>query len=120
MATLQRLPALRVLERLPVPVVAVTDEGTILFANDALAGLLGYPRDALQSMKFSEIFKATAETDGTVSFIHGHADSLVGLLHADGGTVRALMSRSALQRADDVIALVTFQDLSEQLWLQGR
>lgn len=50
MATLQRLLALRVLERLPVPVVAVTNEGTIPFTNEARATLLGYPQDALQSM----------------------------------------------------------------------
>jgi hypothetical protein len=34
--------------------------------------------------------------------------------------VRAVMSRSALQRADDQVALITFQDLTEQLWLEGR
>jgi hypothetical protein len=30
------------------------------------------------------------------------------------------MSRSALIRADDSIALATFQDLTEQLWLDER
>jgi hypothetical protein len=30
------------------------------------------------------------------------------------------MSKSALTRADDEIALATFQDLTEQLWLDER
>jgi hypothetical protein len=30
------------------------------------------------------------------------------------------MSKSALIRADDDIALATFQDLTEQLWLDSR
>ncbi|MGA8330512.1 MAG: histidine kinase, partial [Mycobacterium sp.] len=34
-----------------------------------------------------------------------------------GSTVRALMSKSALRRADDKIALATFQDLTEHLWV---
>jgi hypothetical protein len=30
------------------------------------------------------------------------------------------MSKSALERADDRVALATFQDLTEQLWLDER
>jgi hypothetical protein len=35
-------------------------------------------------------------------------------------SVRALMSKSALMRTDDQIALATFQDLTEQLWADER
>jgi len=35
----------------------------------------------------------------------------------DGSTVRAKMSKSALLRGDDPVALATFQDLTEQLWV---
>jgi hypothetical protein len=42
---------------------------------------------------------------------------VVELAHQDGSRVRALMSRSARIRADDDIALATFRDLTEQLWL---
>jgi hypothetical protein len=48
------------------------------------------------------------------------ANEVVELAHRDGSSVRALMSRSALIRADDNIALATFQDLTEQLWLDER
>ena len=45
---------------------------------------------------------------------------IVELAHKDGSVVRALMSRSALMRTDDQIALATFQDLTEQLWADER
>jgi hypothetical protein len=38
---------------------------------------------------------------------------------ADGFTVRAKMSKSALLRGDDPLTLTTFQDLTEQLWTEG-
>ena len=44
---------------------------------------------------------------------------VVELAHKDGSVVRALMSKSAMTRADDQIALATFQDLTEQLWEAG-
>jgi hypothetical protein len=34
----------------------------------------------------------------------------------DGSVVRARMSRSALLRGDDRVALATFVDLTERLW----
>lgn len=120
MDTLRRLPALRVLGQLPVPVVAVTEEGTVLFANDAMAEMLGLTRDELQAKNFQDVFETPLESNGAVAELQRHANTLVRLSHADGSAVRAVMSRSALQRADDDIALVTFQDMTEHLWLHGR
>jgi PAS domain S-box-containing protein len=119
MDTLRRLPAVRVLDQLPVPVVAVTEEGTVLFANDAMAEMLGLTRDELQAMNFQDVFETPLQSNSAVAELQRHANTLVKLSHADGSVVRAVMSRSALQRADDDIALVTFQDLTEQLWARG-
>ncbi|MFZ3303852.1 MAG: histidine kinase, partial [Mycobacterium sp.] len=58
--------------------------------------------------------------ESAVSVVQGLANMVVELAHRDGTSVRALMSRSALIRADDDIALATFQDLTEQLWLDER
>ena len=51
------------------------------------------------------------------SVVDGLANMVVELAHNDGSTVRALMSRSALRPSDDEIALATFQDLTEYLWV---
>lgn len=53
-------------------------------------------------------------------FIRVHAHQLVELVHRDGSTVRATMSPSALLRADDTVALASFHDRTEELWLQDR
>lgn len=113
--TLQQMPALVVLERLPVPVLAVSEDGTILFANAAFGAMLGYAVQDVLKMKFDDVF-GVAPDDSVVSVVRAHADLLVELQHADGSTVRAKLSRSALLRGDDPVALATFQDLTEQLW----
>jgi PAS domain S-box-containing protein len=113
--TLQQLPALVVLERLPVPVLAVAEDGAILFANAAFGAMLGHPVDQVLAMKFHDVFQTPPE-ESVVSVVRANADLLVALKHADGSTVRAKLSRSALLRGDDPVALATFQDLTEQLW----
>jgi hypothetical protein len=54
-------------------------------------------------------------SESLLSVVHALANMIVELAHKDGSIVRALMSRSALMRADDQFALAVFQDLTEQL-----
>ncbi len=116
MEVLKELPALVLLERIPVPTLAVLQDGTIVFANTAFAEILGRDADEVVALKFHDIFHGTLETESVLSVVDGLANMVVELAHQDGTTVRALMSRSALRRADDAIALATFQDLTEELW----
>jgi PAS domain S-box-containing protein len=116
-ATLEQLPALVVLERIPVPVVAIAHDGTILFANGAFAVMLGHSREEILALKFPEVFHTLPTDESAVSVVRAHADLVVELRHVDGSTVRARMSKSALLRGDDTVALATFQDLTEQLWV---
>jgi PAS domain S-box-containing protein len=122
MAILKELPALVVLERIPVPVLAVAQDGAVLFANTAFSEMVGWPSDEVLSLKFDDIFHLppTTESESPISVVQAFANMVVELAHRDGSSVRALMSRSALIRADDNIALATFQDLTEQLWLDER
>ncbi len=121
MTTLKQLPALVVLERIPVPVLAIGDDGTILFTNSAFAQMVGYEPDEVLSLRFQEIFHQSPDSESSLlSFVHALANMVVQLAHKDGSVVRALMSRSAVMRADDKFALATFQDLTEQLWEEGR
>ena len=116
---LDQLPARLVLERIPVPSLAIARDGRILFANEAFAGMLGYSTDEVLAMDFSELFRAMPADESPISAIHKYADQLVELMHAEGAVIRARMSKSALRRDDDPLALATFHDLSEQLWAQG-
>jgi PAS domain S-box-containing protein len=118
-ALLDQLPARVILERMPVPVLAIGHDGSILFANGAFAAMLGYPADTVMSKKFIEIFSATPLDASPVLTVRNYANEIVALRHADGSTVRARMSKSALLREDDPLALATFEDMTEQLWLRG-
>jgi PAS domain S-box-containing protein len=118
MALLEELPALVVLERLPVPVLAIAEDGTILFANAAFAEMLGHTAEAVKSLKFRQIFHTMPADESAVSVVRAHADLIVELVHQDRSIVRARMSKSALLRGADPVALATFQDLTEQLWVE--
>jgi PAS domain S-box-containing protein len=120
MEVLTELPALVLLERIPVPTLAVLQDGTIVFANSAFAEILGRSAEEVLALKFHDIFYGALENESVLSLVDGLANMVVELAHRDGSTVRALMSRSAMRRADDAIALATFQDLTEALWANER
>ena len=104
---LRRLPAVVVLERIPVPTLAMARDGIILFANAAFAEMVGYAPDGLAGSVFPEIFRSGVDVLGNL---------VVELRHCEGWTVRARMSKSALMRRDDPVVLVTFDNLTDQRW----
>jgi PAS domain S-box-containing protein len=116
MDILTRLPAVVVLERLPVPTLAIARDGIILFANTAFAEMVGYRQDSLAGLAFPEIFHTVPAAVGALSGVDALANLVVELRHCDGWTVRAKMSKSALMRRDDPVVLVTFDNLTERLW----
>ena len=120
MTTLKQLPALVVLERIPVPVLAIGHDGSILFTNSAFAEMVGYEADEVLALRFEELFHEELPSESLLAGVHALANMVVELAHKDGSVVRALMSRSAVMRADDQFALAAFQDLTEQLWEEER
>ena len=113
---LTRLPAVVVLERIPVPTLAVARDGIILFANTAFADMLGYGQDSLAGLAFAEVFHTVPAALSAFSGVDALANLVVELQHCEGWTVRARMSKSALKRSDDPVVLVTFENLTERLW----
>jgi PAS domain S-box-containing protein len=111
------MPALVVLERLPTPALAVDRAGTILFANGAFCDMLGYLSNELLSMKFRDIFCGLPTIDGDAAPVRTDADGLVELAHKYGHSVWAYMSKSAMRRDEDTVALATFDDRTEEWWL---
>jgi PAS domain S-box-containing protein len=120
MTTLKQLPALVVLERIPIPVLAIEHDGGILFSNAAFAEMMGYEPEEVLSLRFHQIFHQAPATDSLLSTVHALANMVVELAHKDGSVVRAMMSKSAAMRADDQFVLAAFQDLTEQLWKDDR
>ena len=116
MDILMRLPAMVLLERIPIPTLAMARDGIILFANTAFAEMVGYLRDSLAGLAFPETFHTVPAALCALSGIDALANLVVELRHCEGWTVRARMSKSALMRRDDPVVLVTFEDLTERLW----
>jgi PAS domain-containing protein len=117
MEILSRLPAVVVLERFPIPSLAMTRHGIILFANTAFAEMVGYQQDSLAGRAFPEVFYTVPAALCALSGVDALANLVLELRHCEGWTVRARMSKSALMRRDDPVVLVTFGDLTEQLWV---
>lgn len=120
MEILTRLPAVVVLERFPIPSLAMTRDGIILFANTAFAEMTGYRQDGLAGLAFQEAFHTVPAALCALSGVDALANLVVELRHCGGWTVRARMSKSALMRRDDPVVLVTFEDLTERLWIDER
>ena len=115
-----RLPAVVVLERIPVPSLAMARDGILLFANSAFAEMVGHGQDTLVGLAFPEIFDTPPAVVGALSSVDALANLVVELRHSEGWTVRARMSKSALVRSDDPVMLVTFENLTERLWVDER
>jgi PAS domain S-box-containing protein len=116
MDMLRRLPAVVVLERFPVPTLAMARDGAVLFANTAFAEMVGYERDGLAESTFPEIFHTLPAALCALSGADALANLVVELRHSGGWTVRARMSNSPMVGRDDLVVLVTFDDLTERLW----
>ncbi len=120
MDILTRLPAVVVLERVPVPTLAMARDGIILFANTAFAEMVGHRQDRLAGQAFPEVFHTVPAALSALSGVDALANLVVELQHCEGWTVRARMSKSALMRRDDPVVLVTFENLTERLWVDER
>jgi PAS domain S-box-containing protein len=120
MDVLTRLPAVVVLEHIPLPSLAIARDGIILFANTAFADMVGYRQDRLAGSAFSQIFCAVPAAVNALSRVDALANLIVELRHCEGWAVRARMSKSALMRCDDPVVLVTAENLTERLWMDER
>ena len=81
---LTQLPAVVVLERIPVPTLAMARDGIILFANTAFAEMVGYRQDGLAGPAFPEIFHTVPAVVGALSGVDALANLVVELQHCEG------------------------------------
>jgi PAS domain S-box-containing protein len=117
MEVLRNLPAVVVLDRLTVPALATTRDGVILFANAAFAEMLGYAQDALTGSSFPEIFDTAPAYIEALSRLDAVSNMVMRLRHREGWTVHVAVSKSAMMRRDDPVLLVTFDNLTDRLWV---
>ncbi len=123
-ADLEQMPGLILLDRLPVPVMAVHRDGSIVFANPSFADMLGYPKKAVSALRLQDILYDKDADDVSAEQAHRELSSEPGsvkeFVHSDSTLVRATVSQSLLRRDDDTITLAVLHDLTERLWNNPR
>ena len=117
MAVLGDLTALPILEWMDVPVLALARDGTIVFANWAFADMLGHTPELILTLSYPEIFGPVADGHSPIAALQAKADQVVQLPHLDGTAVQAKVS-GTLVVAEDELALTTFDDMTEELWVE--
>ena len=108
----RQISALGVLAHYPVPVIAVADDGAVLFANTAFAHLLGCSCDAVTSISYEDIC-SVLPADETFLPVTRLGPSLMPLGQA---TFFVKMRRSAIPGAADSDAVAMFEELMKRLW----
>lgn len=116
---IEQIPALTLLDRLPMPIIAVgLDDGAVVYTNPATADLLGYP-DArsvnVQSLSSLMAAHAHARPSDCVAALNAaHTDgATIEWNHLGGFPIRTITSRFILVRDDDPVSLIGLVDVTE-------
>jgi PAS domain-containing protein len=100
-----------------VPVLALARDGTIVFANWAFADMLGQTPEWVLGLTYREIFGPVVGGDSPIAALTANADLVIQLAHLDGSSVQAKVSDTLLL-GDDEVALTSFDDMTDELWLE--
>ncbi|MGV9862345.1 PAS domain-containing protein [Rhodococcus koreensis] len=107
---LERLPALVLLRRVPVPVLVLDGGGVVVHANAAFELMLGYPEGALADRSITEFVDPESVASGAdvVARFQACAGRVIDLCHWNGFVVRATPSRAVPQPGTRALILVAF------------
>lgn len=114
---LSRLPAAVLFARLPVPLLAVNDEGVIVHCNAAMGVVTGRRTYELEGAGVgslvSEIAIGGVDVLESIRRLEG---SIVTIGRPDGFRAYARFSASLLSCDDDRFLIIAFEDVTEHLW----
>jgi PAS domain-containing protein len=117
---LRELPALTLLDRLPIPMLAVRLDGVVFYTNPALATMLGHQSDTISliGQRLPELLAEHAATPPRdfVAALLAAGTMVVDWFHAEGLPVRSVISGTAFIRAADQIVLIGATDITELMW----
>jgi PAS domain-containing protein len=114
---LDEVPARVLLDRLPIPAIAVGDDGVIAFANPACETMLGQLEIRLVGRPLTEFLRIRPTTaPEAVGDLRNAAGTTTVWAHPTNGIVKVIASQPLLLRADDPVTLVTLTDVTDWLW----
>jgi PAS domain-containing protein len=117
---LRALPALILLDRLPIPMLATGLDGVVVYTNPAFATMLGHHPDnvMLTGQQLPALLAGRAATPprDCVTALRAASNVIVDWLHVEGFPVRSVISETVLVRATDQIMLFGVTDITELTW----
>jgi PAS domain-containing protein len=116
---LHALPALIMLDRLPIPMLATRLDGVVVYTNPAFAAMLGHPDTlTLTGQKLPALLAGHSATPPSecVTALRADRTVVVDWLHAEGFPVRSVISDTVFVRATDQILLIGVTDITELMW----
>jgi PAS domain S-box-containing protein len=117
---LEQLPVVVLLNRISIPMRAVTDDGVIMFANPAFQEMLGCGEAAIIGRSLNHFLLPTVTPAAeAVTALRAAAGQITTWRRADDETVHAVVSAPLLMRAEDPVVLVGLTDVTEWLWTAG-
>lgn len=120
---LAQLPASVLLDRMPTPTVGLATNGALVYANPAMASMLGHSEvDHLLEQGLSALLlghEVRAPEDCVSTLRRGAEGQIIDWCHADGFTIHTAVSSPLLQRATDPLLIFTIADITELLWVEA-
>ena len=116
---LHALPALILLDRLPIPMLATGLDGVLIYANPAFATMLGYPDSTTlteQPLPALLVGHSATPPRDCVTALRAAGTVVIDWLHAEGFPVCTVVSDALLVRATDPILLISITDITELMW----
>jgi nitrogen-specific signal transduction histidine kinase len=117
---LDQFPAVVLLNRISIPMLAVADDGMIVFANPACQVMLGAGKTSINGQPLNRFLHVPAAgASDSVAALREAAGEITTWQHARDEIVKAVVSAPLLMRAEDPILLVGLTDVTELLWTTG-
>lgn len=117
---LHALPALTLLDRIPIPMLATGLDGIVVYTNPAFATMLGHQPDTVmllgQSLSALLAGHSATPAHDCVSALRAAGNVVVEWLHAEGFPVRSVISDTLFFRDADQILLIGITDVTELTW----
>jgi PAS domain-containing protein len=114
------LPALILLDDLPVPMLATGIDGVVVYTNPAFATMLGHHPDTVmltgQQLPALLVGRSATPPRDCVTALRAADNVIVDWLHAEGFPVRSVISETLFFGATDEILLFGVTDITEIIW----
>jgi PAS domain-containing protein len=117
---LHALPALLLLDRLPIPMLATGLDGIVVYNNPAFATMLGHHPDTIMLMgqRLPALLAGHSATPAhdCVTALRAASNVVVDWLHVEGFPVHGVVSETVSSSATDQIILIGITDVTELVW----